>query len=199
MPVPLNCSNVVFRFFNQGLQSQPLFDLLLNRINVKPTETNFSNMRKLLCYPSIILILSTFNSCSPDDEPKTITVELISELPIGPMASQPTQARTDYITLISGGGSTQLTNQVPNNIGENMIVQTFTALPLSNSSCLVQRGNGFLDILTAENIAYCGNITINVYSDEELFHTVTKEMGGIGGPSSCPDGSYYSFNFIVPE
>jgi hypothetical protein len=196
----------MFRFFNQGLQSRALFDLLLKRINVKSTKTNPSKMRKLLCYPSIILILSIFNSCSSDadeveqqsinaqNQLKTIRIEAISEFPID-------YGSEDYFSVTSNSVGvsllSELTRDVPNHFGENIITQTFTLLPSSNLAIQVKR----IDWGWTETGVWrdCGSMTINIYSENELFHTVTKQMGGEEETSTCGDGTFYSFNVIVPE
>ena len=181
-------------------------------------------MSKSHFYSLLVFILSTFGSCSPDDDEcineqnalRTITVEAISELPISPMASDSGQQRFDSMKLVSGpttntiitgnGSETVLgpisnviSNLVPNQIGENSITQIFTAAPQSNLVIGLTRYNWLQTYNPNTSIYayYCGDVTINVYSDNVLFHTVTKEMGGLS--FECPDGTYYNFNVIVPE
>jgi hypothetical protein len=164
-------------------------------------------MNKLLFTISSILALATFNSCSPDEDEaeqqsinaqnqlKTIRIEAISELAIGPPASVSGQYRADYFVIYSLGGTSTLMNSVPNQIGQNTLMQTFTATPSSNLQLSMQRVNTLTDINSGQGeTVYCGDVTMNVYSNNVLFYTVTKEMGG----TTCPDGYAYNYNVIVP-
>jgi protein-disulfide isomerase len=164
-------------------------------------------MNKILFSISSIVILSILNSCSSDAEEaeqqsinaqnqlKTIRIEAISDLPIGPPSTVSTQIRTDYFYVTSLGGTIGLTNTVPNQIGQNTITQTFTTAPSSNLQLVMQRVNTFADVMSGQGQTdYCGDVTINVYSNDVLFFTLTKEMGG----TTCPDSYYYTTNIIVP-
>jgi len=93
------------------------------------------------------------------------------------------------------GGTSTLMNSVPNQIGQNTLMQTFTATPSSNLQLSMQRVNTLTDINSGQGeTVYCGDVTMNVYSNNVLFYTVTKEMGG----TTCPDGYAYNYNVIVP-
>lgn len=170
------------------------------------------NLNFLLAVSLVLLILS---SCSPDAEEaeqqsengqnqlKTITIEVISELPIS--TAPPGQTGENYLTLSSGeGGSSALTSTVPNQIGENTVTQSFTAAPSSNIAISLARVNWSANTSTGQWFCYCGDVTINFYSNNELFHSVIKEMGGelinseMGSTCPCPDGYYFSTNVIVP-
>lgn len=164
-------------------------------------------MNKLLFTITSFLVLSTFISCSPDEDEaeqqsinaqnqlKTITVEAVSELSISPPTTMSSQVRYDgffiYLPV-----ALSLSNTVPNNIGQNTLITTFTAAPSSNLNFMVQRTNYLQDFASTPSIIteYCGDVTINLYSNNVLFHTVTKEMGG----GTCPDGVTFTYNVIVP-
>lgn len=171
-------------------------------------------MNKLLFPLSVVLIITTFNSCSPDEDEaeqqsinaqnqmKTIRMELISEVPIGDN-SNPSYT-SDIMYLTSSGGVSTLNSTVPNQFGQNTITQTFTAAPSSNLFYYITRLNYFVDSNDGSYNCTCGEITLNIYANDILFHTVTKELGGVdktvnsvGCP--CPDGSMYNSTVIVPQ
>jgi hypothetical protein len=131
---------------------------------------------------------------------KTIKLEVISELPIG----SPSDTSGDQMNVSSAGGNSQLSPTIPYQVGQNTIIQTFTALPSANLYYYVSRLSYIQNPITAETTCNCGDVTINIYANNVLFHTVTKEMGGISISSSeatcpCPDGSHYNYTVIVPQ
>ena len=160
-------------------------------------------MNKLISYLSLALIMLTFISCSPDEEEaeqqstnaqnqlKTIRIEAIAELPISPTTNPSGESVNDLFRII-GAGSADLFNSVPSSIGQNTIALTYTAAPSSNLYLTVQR---LTQTISSLGVTYsCGDVTINVYSNNELFYTTTKEMGG----TTCFDGQSFAFNVIVP-
>jgi hypothetical protein len=173
---------------------------------------NTDKMNRFVFYLTTILMLSTVISCSTDadeaeqqsinaqNQLKTIKIEVISDLPISEI--QTGQSGENRFQLVSGGGSTLLMHNVPNQIGENTLVQTFTAAPSSNLGITIYRYNWSANTTTGEWFCFCGDVTINVYSNNVLFHTVTKEMGGasISSGNNCPcsDGHYLNSNVIIP-
>jgi hypothetical protein len=168
-------------------------------------------MNKLLFTLSAILLLTTFYSCSPDadeaeqqsinaqNQLKTIRIDLICDVPIGSSG-----ADVDALGILSTGGSSSLNSTIPNHVGQNTITQTFTAAPSSNLYIDFSRANYYTDSNTGLVNCVCGNVTLNVYADDALFHTVTKEVGGINLTSGsvgcpCPDGTGYNITIIVPQ
>jgi hypothetical protein len=171
-------------------------------------------MSKLLLYNSLFLILSALTSCSlVEDEPYTnselkgITVEVISELPIS------NDETVDYFSVYSYYGNHEnvnesvLSNLEPNQIGQNTIVQVFSIPAYTNppSNQLyptvvvqVRRRNYRETDSDFEFIHNCGDVTVKVYADGELFQTDTLEMGGHPGYSSCNDMTYRELFVFVP-
>ena len=168
-------------------------------------------MKKFLFLISSVILVS-FISCSPDadeaeqqsinaqNQLKTIRIELISEIPIDSYSPN----RSDVMSLNTTSGGGQLSSNVPNQVGQNSITATFTATPSSNIFYSVTRVNGSTDISSGTPVydCICGEITINVYSNDVLFHSVTKELGGgefPPGNCQCPDGFGYYNSIIVPQ
>lgn len=169
-------------------------------------------MNKLLISLSTVIIITTFNSCSSDadeaeqqsinaqNQMKTIRLEVISEVPIGSQSN----TIVDQLYVQSIGGISQLNSTVPNQVGQNTITQTFTAAPSSNLFYALSRINYSVDSNTGIYNCTCGDVTVNIYADNVLFHTVTKEIGGIDITSNsigcpCPDGVGYNTTVIVPQ
>jgi hypothetical protein len=167
-------------------------------------------MKKLLYLLTSGLIV-TLISCSPDadeaeqqsinaqNQLKTIKIELISEVPIGSSSPNSYDAMILYAT---GGG--QIGSTVPNQVGQNTITSTFTAAPSSNIPYSFARYNYSIDYSSGNPVynCICGEVTINVYSNDVLFHSLTKELGGGDFPAGnclCPDGIGYSNSIIVPQ
>jgi hypothetical protein len=167
-------------------------------------------MKKLLYLLTSGLIV-TLISCSPDadeaeqqsinaqNQLKTIRIELICEVPISS-----SDAGVDVLGIFSTGGSNSLSSTIPNQVGQNTITQTFTALPSSNLYISFSRVNYYTDSSSGLINCVCGDVTLNVYANDALFHTVTKEIGGtdittgsVGCP--CPDGAGYNNTIIVPQ
>jgi hypothetical protein len=167
---------------------------------------------KNLLFLLISVVLLTSISCSSDadeaeqqsinaqNQMKTIRLEVISEVPIGSQSN----TIADQIYVQSSGGISQLNSTVPNQVGQNTITQTFTAAPSSNLFYYLTRLNYSVDSNTGIYNCTCGDITVNIYADNVLFHTVTKEMGGIDITTNsigcpCPDGQGYNTTVIVPQ
>jgi hypothetical protein len=166
-------------------------------------QTN--SLRTLLSIWAMALFLF---SCSPDpevadqqannaqDQLVTVRIEALLEDPIHSPISGAVEG-IQMFTLGGASGST-LRNDFPSNVGQNSLSQTINLAPSSNlvygiyysDWCIL--GSGSLDFL-------CNQVTLNIYANDVLFHTWTKEMGGEEGIGTCADGYVFQGNVIIPN
>lgn len=156
-----------------------------------------------------LLTLTLLSSCSPDPEEaeqqsnnaqnqlKTITITVTSDQPISaPPAGWTGQTLLSLFTL---GGQSSLSSQTPNHIGQNEISQTFNGAPSMNCYLQISYLNYKANSDYSQQLNICNNITIKAYADGVLFYNTTKQMGGGLTLESCPDGSSFQTNVIVPN
>jgi hypothetical protein len=164
---------------------------------------------KNLLFLLISVVIVTGISCSPDaDEAEqqsinaqnqlvTVKIEVVLDSPIH---TPPDGSSTGQNYLGLGAlTTTTLDANISGNVGQNTISQTFNMAPSSN----LIYGVTYLDWYVIEGqlkgIGLCNQLTLNIYANNELFHTWTKEMGGSMGSSSCSDGHTFNETIIIPE
>ena len=164
----------------------------------------FTSLSHLKIYFLIVVILS---GCSPDPEVAeqqsnnaqnqlvNVRIEVLLEDPIHPPAS----GAYDGIQMLTLGAVTMTTlrNDFPSNIGQNSLSQTINLAPSGNLGYSIRYYDYYF--LSAGEVVYsCNQVTLNIYDDDVLFHTWTKEMGGAEG-GTCADGYVFQGNVIIPN
>jgi hypothetical protein len=170
-------------------------------------------MKNVILITYSLFLFGLLSSCSPDPEVAeqqsnnaqeqlvTVRIEALLEDPI----HSPISGAVEGIQMFTLGGASvggasgsTLRNDFPSNVGQNSLSQTINLAPSSNlvygiyyaDWCIL--GSGSLDFL-------CNQVTLNIYANDVLFHTWTKEMGGEEGIGTCADGFVFQGNVIIPN
>ena len=166
-------------------------------------QTN--SLRTLLSIWAMALFLF---SCSPDpevadqqannaqDQLVSVRIEVLLNAPIHPPISGADEG-IQMLTLGAATGST-LRNDFPSNVGQSSLSQIVNMAPSSS----LAYGVSYYDyyILSSGALGFdCNQVTLNIFANDVLFHTWTKEMGGEEGIGTCADGYAFQGNVIIPN
>ena len=117
-----------------------------------------------------------------------------------PIHGLPSGASTfqNFITFNEGG----LDGSIPGDVGQTTCSQSYSMLPGSNLGYMIW----YWDYYYTPNQTptyLCNTVTLKIYADNVLFHSESKELGGMasdgGALGSCENGYQMSGNVIVPH
>lgn len=167
----------------------------------------FTSLSHLKIYLFILVLLS---GCSPDPDVAeqqsnnaqnqlvNVRIEAILENPIESPMSNTLEGEGIQMLTLGAVTMTTLRNDFPSNVGQNTLSQTINLAPSGNLGYSVQYWDYYYQINSGYGFS-CNQITLNIYANDVLFHTWTKEMGGNQGIGNCADGYIFQGNVIIPN
>ena len=166
-------------------------------------------MNKNICFLLSALAFGLFASCSPDpdvadqqsnnaqDQLKVVRLEVNLSNPIHGLPNGASSFQ-NFLSLNGGG----LDGSIPGDIGETTYSSSYSMAPGSNFSHMLW----YWDYYYTPNQTptyLCNTVTLKIYANDVLFHSETKELGGMGSDAgalgSCENGYSMSGNVIVPN
>ena len=160
-------------------------------------------MSSKLFFPFLAaVIMLGFNGCTPD-EVETVQNEF-KPLVMRVTVDEPIQAcdganSYNTLSLNTSLGYQYLSGTIPNNVGQNMLEISGTAVSNTNIQC----GTGYQDWATNSSgtalISDCAAVTLEIIYDGITVYQETKILGGYGdGDTSCGDGTGFGINITLP-
>jgi hypothetical protein len=132
-----------------------------------------------------------------EEQFKPVLIRMTSSLPIELLNSS-AYSSNNFMMLATNFGSSSLSSSVPNNVGQNTVEISTTAV--RNTNFYINSWYRNFDIITngsgVSHISECSEIKYEIYFDGILAFSQTKNMGGVI-QNPCPDGDFWNFNYTL--
>jgi hypothetical protein len=142
-----------------------------------------------------------FNGCTPDevettqDQFKPLIIRATIGEPIQPIGGV---APLNALSIQCNLGVSGLSSSVPNNVGQNVIELSGTAVANTLISCNLTYYDYAYNSAMTSVLTDCDPVTVEIVYDGVVVFQETRDLGGVGGAvTPCGDGVGWNINYTL--
>ena len=142
-----------------------------------------------------------FNGCTPEevqttqDQFKPLIIRATIGEPIQPISGV---APLNALSIQCNLGVSSLSSSVPNNVGQNVIELSGTAVANTLISCNLTYYDYAYNSAMTSVLTDCDPVTVEIVYDGIVVFQETRDLGGVGGAvTPCGDGVQWSINYTL--